>query len=206
MGFILRSSDFRLPTNIKYMTKKYEIVIIGASLGGLHAVKSIIEMIPEEFPLPIVIVLHREAKADPTLQVLISSYGNLKAIEPEDKDEIKPGIIYLAPPNYHLLFEEDHFALTQDLPVNHARPSIDVLFESAAEAYCDKVIGIILTGSSKDGARGLLAIKNAGGFAIVQDPSTAESSVMPESALKSVAEAKILTLDKIAQYIIKLTK
>jgi len=185
---------------------KFEIVIIGASLGGLHAVKTIIKTIPANFPVPLVIVLHREPRADLTLQTLLTDYGTLKVIEPEDKDEIKAGNIYLAPPNYHLMFEDNHFALSQDLPVNHARPSIDVLFESAADAYGNKVIGIILTGSSKDGAAGLAAIKKKGGYSIVQEPSTAESSLMPESALALVADAEILALDKITPFVIKLLK
>lgn len=188
------------------MTTKYKIVIIGASLGGLNAVKAIIEKIPADFPLPIVIVQHREPKADPILQLLLADYGNLKVVEPDDKDEIKAGNIYVAPPDYHLLFEGNHFALSQDLPVNYARPSIDVLFESAADAFGEKVIGIILTGSSKDGASGLAAVKKNGGFAIVQDPSTAESNVLPEAALALVADAEILQLDEIASFMIKILK
>lgn len=182
---------------------KYEMVVIGTSLGGLEAVKAIIEKLPADFPLPIVIVQHREESADETLQLLLTDYGNLKVIEPEDKDEIKTGNIYLAPPGYHLLFEENHFSLSLDLPVNYARPSIDVLFESAADTFGNKVIGIILTGSSRDGATGLAAIKLKGGFAIVQDPSTAESAVLPKAAIALVPDAEILPLGEIASFLIK---
>ncbi|MFY9153957.1 MAG: chemotaxis protein CheB, partial [Prolixibacteraceae bacterium] len=143
--------------------RTYEIVIIGVSLGGLHAVKTIIEKIPDIFPLPIVIVQHRESKSDQTLQMLLANYGHLNVVEPEDKDKIMVGNIYLAPPDYHLLIEENHFSLSKDAPVNYSRPSIDVLFESAADTFGDKTIGIILTGSSTDGALGLAAIKNSGG-------------------------------------------
>jgi two-component system, chemotaxis family, protein-glutamate methylesterase/glutaminase len=183
---------------------KYEIVVIGSSLGGLHAVKAIIEKLPNNFPVPIVIVQHRERNADQTLQILLSSYGNLKVLEPEDKDEIIPGNIYIAPPDYHLLIEEKHFSLSQDLPVNHARPSIDVLFESAADAFANKVIGIILTSSSKDGAAGLATIRFNGGLSIVQDPSTAESDILPKAALALVPDAKVLPLDEIASYVINI--
>lgn len=185
---------------------KYEIVIIGVSLGALEALKTIIEKIPADFPLPIVIVQHRDAEADQTLQILLADYGHLKVTEPEDKDVIKAGNIYLAPPDYHLLVEENHFALSKDLPVNYARPSIDVLFESAAETFGDKVIGIILTGSSKDGASGLVAVKRNGGHAIVQEPSTAESDVMPKAAIALVPDAEILPLNKITDHVLILSK
>lgn len=183
---------------------KYEIITIGVSLGGLDAVKTIIEKLPVNFPLPIVIVQHRKSTTDNTLQILLSYYGKMKVIEPEDKEEIKPGMIYLAPTDFHLLFEEKHFSLSLDPPVNYARPSIDVLFESAADIYRSKVIGIILTGSSKDGAAGLAAIKLRGGYAIVQDPSTAESDILPKVAIALVPDAEILTLNEIASLLVKL--
>ena len=184
----------------------YQIVVIGVSLGGLKAMKTIIEKLPHDFPLPVVIVQHRGKNADETLQLLLTEYGNLKVVEPEDKDEIMTGNIYLAPPDYHLLIEEHHFSLSLDLPVNYARTSIDVLFDSAADAYRNKVIGIILTGSSKDGAAGLAAIKLKGGFAIVQEPTSAESDILPKATVNLVADAKILPLDKIASFLIKISK
>lgn len=185
---------------------KYEIVVIGVSIGALNAMRTLLGQLPSGFPIPVVIVIHRERMPDPTLQQLLAGYGRLSVIEPEDKDEFKPGCIYLAPPDYHLLFEENHFALSQDLPVNHARPSIDVLFESAAETFGPTAIGIILTGSSKDGAAGLAAIKKAGGITIVQEPSEAESDVLPKAAIALVPEAKVLTLKEIAQFLIQISR
>jgi len=185
---------------------KYEIVVIGVSIGALNAMKTILGQLPSGFPLPIVIVIHRERFSDETLQILLAGFGNLPVIEPEDKDDFKPGTIYIAPPDYHLLFEENHISLSQDLPINHARPSIDVLFESAAETFSSKAIGIILTGSSKDGAKGLAAIKKAGGLTIVQEPSEAESDILPKAAIAMVPDAKVLSLKEIAAFVIKNVK
>jgi len=181
-------------------------VVIGVSIGAISAMKTILGKLPSDFPLPIVIVIHRERYADQTLQQLLTEYGHLPVAEPEDKDEFLPGTVYLAPPDYHLLFEENHFSLSADLPVNHARPSIDVLFESAAENFGASVIGIILTGSSKDGANGLAAIQKTGGLTIVQKPSEAESDILPKAALKLVPDAEILSLSDIVSFILKHAK
>jgi two-component system chemotaxis response regulator CheB len=116
-------------------------------------------------------------------------------------------VAYFAPPNYHLLIEEDHtFSLSIEGRVNYSRPSIDVLFESALDAYCSKLIGIILTGANNDGSRGLKKIKDCGGLAIVQDPKTAEVSAMPEAALKISKIDHVLQLEEIAPFLIKITE
>jgi two-component system chemotaxis response regulator CheB len=123
--------------------------------------------------------------------------------EPEDKAEIKPGRVYLAPPDYHLLVENGYFALSIDTPVECSRPSIDVLFESAALAYGRRLIGVVLTGANRDGARGASAIKEGGGYVIVQDPITAKSPAMPEAALTVTQVDRVLALEEIAAALVK---
>lgn len=182
----------------------YELIMIGTSLGGLEAVRRIFEKLPDDFYVPIVLIQHREKDSDDTLQILIESYSNLIVIEPNEKDKIERGKIYIAPPNYHLLIEEDHFAFTLDEPVHHARPSIDVSFESAAEYFGKKVIGIILTGMNSDGANGLKKIKQAGGFTIVQDPLEAEAPAMPNAAIRKSKPDKILQLEEISDFLVEL--
>lgn len=182
---------------------RYNLIIIGASLGGLKAMITIIEKLPKDFPLPIVIIQHREKDSDETLATLLNEKSYIKVIEPDDKDELLSGKIYLAPPDYHLLFEENYISLSSDAHVNYSRPSIDVSFESAADIYGDKVIGIILTGANKDGAKGLQAIKKSGGFTIIQDPDTAEASVMPLAAIELTKADMVLPLDEIGEYLIR---
>lgn len=128
--------------------------------------------------------------------------------EADEKEEIENGVVYFAPPNYHLLIERDHtFSLSADRRVNFARPSVDVLFESAANAYGSELIGVILTGANNDGARGLKKIKDMGGLTIVQDPASAEARYMPEAAIEEVQTVDyILPLEKIKTILIKLAK
>lgn len=183
---------------------KYSLVIIGASLGGLNAVISIIKKLAKDFPLTLVIIQHREKDSDETLLNLLNINSKIEVIEPDDKDPIQRGNIYLAPPGYHLLFEKNCFHLSLDSMVNYSRPSIDVSFESAAENYGDKVIGIILTGTNNDGAQGLKIIKEAGGYTIVQDPLTAEAPTMPLAAIELSKPDQVLTLDKIGEFLLKI--
>ncbi|MBD2414881.1 chemotaxis protein CheB [Nostoc calcicola FACHB-389] len=182
----------------------FKIVVIGTSLGGLSALKIILQRLPVDFSVPIAIVQHRHKESNKTLQELLQESISLPIQEVEDKDEILPRHIYLAPADYHLLVEPGHFALSTDEPVSYARPSIDVLFESAADIYGEQVIGIILTGANHDGMQGLKKIKARGGITIVQEPATAESSIMPEAAISAVAVDWILTLSDIADQIVKL--
>jgi two-component system chemotaxis response regulator CheB len=188
-----------------------EIVVVGTSLGGLYALKILLAGIPANFPIPVVVVQHRYQDSDPKFSTFLQQYSPLPLKEVEDKEAIKPGYIYVAPADYHLLVEagqaEDTlitFALSTEAPVVYARPSIDVLFESAADAYPEKIIGVILTGASKDGAKGLAAIKEQGGYAIVQEPSTAESSILPTAAIAAVVPDWILPLEKIAPLLVQL--
>jgi two-component system, chemotaxis family, protein-glutamate methylesterase/glutaminase len=182
----------------------FELIVIGTSLGGLHALEKLLPVLPLQFPVALAIAQHRYRESDGELVAHLQRQTRLPLMEVEDKQPIVAGHIYLAPADYHLLVEPGHFALSADVPVLHARPSIDVLFESAAEAYRDRTIGIVLTGASRDGAQGLAQIKAYGGVAIVQDPKTAESPTLPLASLAIVPDAKVLPLDQIAPFLIHL--
>lgn len=183
----------------------YNAVVIGASAGGFHALGKLIPKFPKEFSMPIFIVQHISPTSDNYLATFLNKLSNLLVKEADEKEEIKAGYIYIAPPNYHLLIEEDHtISLSTEEKKNYSRPSIDILFETAAIAFGNKLIGIVLTGANNDGAEGLLAIKNAGGFCIVQKPMDAEEETMPVAAIEKAKPDKILKLDEIANFIIKL--
>lgn len=161
----------------------YQIVVVGTSLGGLNALGTVLGGLPKTFPLPIVVVQHRGREVSEGLAEFLARKSALPVVEPSDKQPILPGSAYLAPADYHLLIEPGHFTLSTEAPVQFARPSIDVLFESAADAYGSHVIGVVLTGSNADGARGAERIARKGGLVVVQDPATAESPIMPASAI-----------------------
>ena len=189
----------------------FELVAIGTSMGGLDALEMIFANLPRDFPAAVAVVQHRHQASDRKLSVFLQQYSAMPLKDAEDKEEILPGWIYLAPANYHLLIETRqnkndryYYALSTEASVSYARPSINVLFESVADAYKEKVIGIILTGASDDGARGLAKIKQRGGLAIVQEPATAESRTMPEAAIATVAVDRILPLQAIAPFLIDL--
>ncbi len=163
---------------------KYEAVVIGASAGGSAALAQLLPRLPPTFPLAVIIVRHLH----PLQAGLPFAYQTrdwaLPVKEADEKEPVRPGWIYFAPPNYHLLIESDRtFALSIDERVNYVRPSIDVLFESAAEVYGAGLVGVILSGANQDGAAGLRRIKERGGLAVVQDPATAEVALMPQAAL-----------------------
>ncbi|MBP2282284.1 two-component system chemotaxis response regulator CheB [Flavobacterium sp. CG_23.5] len=184
---------------------KYEAIVIGLSSGGMSAMKVMFSLLPKDFNIPIIVVQHLNARSDSHWIKLLNEKSNLHVKEADEKEKIEPGNIYIAPPNYHLLIEKDKtFSLTIDERVSFARPSIDVLFESAAESYKNKLIGVVLTGSNHDGTNGIKRIKKYGGLAIVQDPLTAESSYMPSSAIAAIAPDYILSLEKIIELLIKI--
>lgn len=164
----------------------YDIIVMGTSMGGLHALEVLLAGLPKRFLMPLVIVQHRHKSSDDSLSVFLQSQCNLPLSEAEDKEAIAPGHVYLAPPDYHLMVEKGRFALSTEAPVCYARPSINVLFESAADAYGQRAIGVILTGASEDGAEGIACIKANGGLAIVQEPTTAASPTMPKAALMAL--------------------
>jgi two-component system chemotaxis response regulator CheB len=173
----------------------YDFVVIGASLGGLHAMSVLLSHLPHDFSVPIAVAQHRAAVPDDDLATIWQRSTTLSVHDAEDKAAIEPSHVYIAPADYHLLVESrELFALSTDPPVLWARPSIDVLFESAAETYRDRVIGVILTGASADGSRGLKAIRERGGCALVQDPLTAECAVMPQAALVATDVNHVLAL------------
>jgi two-component system chemotaxis response regulator CheB len=176
----------------------FALVVIGASLGGLHALEILLAGLPAHFSLPVAIGQHRHQDADDALCAALQRCSALPVGEAEDKEAIVPGRVYVAPAGYHLLVEEGRFALSTEAPVGHARPSIDALFASAADVYATGIIGVILTGASKDGSRGAARIKGRGGVVIVQDPRTAEGSVMPEAAIAATNVDRILPLAAIA--------
>ena len=179
----------------------YELVVIGTSWGGLHALRKVLGGLPPGFDLPVVIVQHRHRDSDQVLVTLLQDHTPLRVCEVEDKSELAPGDVYVAPAEYHVLVEPGHLALSTEEPIRFSRPSIDVTFESAADAYGARTIGVIMTGANDDGSRGLRRIADRGGAAIVQDPATAESPIMPTAALRLVPEAKVAPLDQLGALI-----
>lgn len=162
--------------------------------------------LPEEFSLPIVLVQHRSKDSDRLLVQLLQDATGLKVCEIEDKDVLRAGTVHVAPADYHVLVESGYLSLTLEEPVRFSRPSIDVMFTSAADAYGPATIGVILTGANEDGATGLAAIVKRGGYALVQDPKTAEIRIMPEAALKATPTAEVLSLDDLASRLIELAE
>ncbi len=185
----------------------YEAIVIGLSSGGMSALKLIFSVLPADFKTPVIIVQHISARSDNQWIKLLNDKSNLYIKEADEKEKIENGKVYIAPPNYHLMIERDKtFSLTIDERVSFARPSIDVLFESAAEVYKNKLIGVILTGSNNDGTNGLKRIKGCGGLTIVQDPKTAESAYMPASAIATLKPDYILPLKDITNLLIEIDK
>ena len=182
-----------------------EAVVFGLSAGGFEVIKQLVTSLPVEFSIPIVIVQHISDFSRGEWVGLLDKQCKIPVKEIEEKEEITGGIVYLAPPNYHVLIEYDKtFTLTVEGRVNYARPSIDVLFESAADTYGPSLVGIIGTGANHDGAYGLLRIKECGGITIAQDPNTAEVKVMPKTAVEIANPHLILSVDMIIQYILEI--
>jgi two-component system chemotaxis response regulator CheB len=183
----------------------YEIVAVGASWGGLRALERLLSGLPDDFPPAIVIAQHRSPDVRPHgLSGLLERHARRPVVEAADKDPIERGRIYLAAADYHLLVEPGHFGLSLDDRVQYARPSVDVLFESVADAYRERAVGVVLTGANRDGATGLARIKQLGGVAIVQDPEEAEAHTMPAAALRATEADAVLALSEIAPFLIGL--
>lgn len=179
-------------------------IVIGASAGAVQALSQILPRLPASYPLPVIVVVHVPA-APSGLVTLFRSKCDVSVREPEDKEPILPGAVYFAPPGYHLLVEHDgSFALSTDEPVLFSRPSIDILFESAADSYRNALVGVILTGANEDGAAGVAAIGEAGGTVLVQDPDSAFATAMPSAALARCPSAQSFPLEKIADYLVRL--
>lgn len=194
----------RAPRN--QVERDFQLVVIGCSLGGMNALTTIFGELPETFPVPIAVVQHRYRTSNASLPAHFRRHTRLNVVDADDKQWIRPGCIYLAPANYHLLVENGELSLSVDEPVAFSRPSIDVLFESAADAYREAVVGVILTGANADGARGVARIKENGGFVLVQDPDTAEAPDMPRAAIASTTVDRILPLDRIGPFLVELCR
>jgi len=181
---------------------EYQLIVIGGSAGSLDVLLHVIPKLKANFHIPIVLVLHRMNSYDSTLAELIAAKTTLKVKEVEDKEPIKAGNIYIAPADYHLLVEKDGmFSLDFSEKVNFSRPSIDITFASAADAFGERTLGILLSGANADGVDGMQAIKNAGGLAVVQDPKTAEVSFMPAQAILNIEVDKILKIEEMPDFL-----
>lgn len=177
-------------------------IVIGGSSGALDALALILPALPSGFVTPVALVLHIQPGRPSGLVNLFRTTSSLSVKEAEDKEPIEPGTLYVAPPNYHLLVEsEHHLSLSVDEPVHFSRPAIDVLFESAADAYGRGLAGVLLSGANEDGARGLDRIFAAGGATVVQDPSTAVARQMPDAALRAGCPHRVLSPRDIAPYL-----
>ena len=186
------------------MARRYDLVVIGCSLGGMHALEIILRTLPGKFPVPIAVVQHRHRASNEGLPAFLRRDADLKVCDAEDKQPIRKGSVYLAPANYHLLVERGSFHLSVDDAVAYSRPSIDVLFESAADAYGKALVGVVLTGANDDGARGAERIKKRGGFVVVQDPAEAEAPQMPQAAINRARVDRILPVDRIGPFLVEL--
>ncbi|MCI5143673.1 MAG: chemotaxis protein CheB [Candidatus Electrothrix sp. ATG1] len=185
---------------------RYRAVVIGTSAGGIEASVHILSKLPGQFSLPIIFVQHLHKDQQNVLAQLYRDRTGLKVEEAEEKERILPGHVYIAPPDYHLLIERDEtFSLSVDEKVNYSRPSIDVLFESAADVYGAALVGVLMTGANHDGACGLRRIKKHGGLTLVEDPATAKFPEMPRSALACTEVDHVLSLDNLGDFISSLT-
>lgn len=183
----------------------YRAIVIGSSTGGMEALRILLEVLPKDLPVPILVAQHISPHSDNYLAEFLDNACELSVREAEEKEKAIPGHVYLAPPNYHLLVEKDGFiSLSVEARVSYARPSIDVLFESAAEAYTRGLIGIILTGANSDGSEGLKKIKEYGGLTIVQDPYTAQAEAMPRAAISATIIDYIMPLTEIGRLLSKI--
>lgn len=182
-----------------------EAIVVGASAGALEALSAILPVLPAGYPLPILIVVHLPADKESFLAELLQGKCRIAVRQADDKEPIEPSTAYLAPPDYHLLVEPDRrLSLSSEEPVHYSRPSIDVLFETAAEAYGESLVGVVLTGANSDGAIGLRAIGQAGGTALVQRPDQAHAPAMPEAALRAWPDAQSMGLGEIASFFLSI--
>lgn len=187
--------------------RQIELVVIGASAGGVEALGTLLEALPEDFYPPVAIVIHLPPDRSTSLPQLYSRKCARPVREAEDKEPLVNGTIYFAPPDYHLLVEPDcSLSLSRDEPQHYSRPSVDLLFESAALACRQKVLGIILTGASKDGAAGLKQIRDCGGLAWIQQPDEAIAKTMPTAAIQLAGFNQLLTIKEISEKLSRLTQ
>lgn len=181
---------------------RIDLVVIGSSLGGLEALQTILPALPTWMP-PIAIAQHRIADPAGRLCVLLALHSPMPVVEPDDKTAIAPHTVYLAPSDYHLLIEPGTFALSTEGEVQHARPSIDVLFETAADAYGAGVVAVALSCASIDGVRGAAAIRRRGGQVLVQDPAEARSPILPRAVIAAGAASAVAPLAELTRLLIR---
>jgi two-component system, chemotaxis family, protein-glutamate methylesterase/glutaminase len=186
-------------------TDKYKAVVVGTSAGGFLAVSTLLEKLPQNYSVPIIIVQHRSKEPTNLLEEILQSKCRVKIKQADEKEKIEGGVVYIAPPDYHLLIENDFtFSLSADEPIRFSRPSIDVLLESAASVYKDKLVGIILTGTNNDGVLGIKAIAENGGLVIAQNPKEAQFPTMPLAAIHTKKVDYIFTLSEIQNFLLQL--
>ena len=184
---------------------KYQLIVMGASLGGIEASRTILSYLPKTFCIPIALVLHRNpVSLTDLITEALNKKSNIQVVEAEDKMPVKPKCCYIAPAGYHLLIDDDHFALSTAEKVNYSRPSIDVLFETASDTFHSRLIAILLTGNNADGSCGLAAVNKKGGLTIVQDVNEARAAIMPESAIQATVPDHVLPLKEIGPLLINL--
>lgn len=187
------------------LSRKTDLIVIGASAGGVAAMLYLFKVLPASFSIPIVALLHMPDNRDSNLAEVFQHWVAMRVKEAEDKESVLPGNLYFAPPGYHLSIEEERvFSLSCEPPINYSRPAIDILMESAAYAYGESLVGVLLTGANYDGAKGLMEIKKAGGITLVQDPNEAQSADMPREAINYQKPDYILSLGEIKNMLLEL--
>ncbi|RYZ68444.1 MAG: chemotaxis protein CheB [Proteobacteria bacterium] len=181
--------------------KPVQCIVLGASAGGVEAINRFLQSLTQPLPIPLIITLHI-AKHATFFEHAFRGKIPITVKEAEDKEHWEAGVVYLAPPDYHLLLETDgQFSLSSEEPVCYARPSIDVMFESATYSFGNRAMGILLTGANEDGAKGLFKIHQSGGFCLVQDPREAQCATMPESALKLFSPSHIFSVEEMGRFL-----
>lgn len=184
------------------MMQRHQVVAIGASAGGVEVVCDILEHLSSACKAVFLLVIHVPVSPNTGLSKLLAAKSSLPVVEVDDKEQMFSGHVYLAPADYHVLVEDEvTLSLSNDEPVNYSRPSIDVLFESAADVFGDRLTGVILTGANRDGAGGLAKVISAGGFGVVQDPEEAPCRAMPDAAIRISPSACVMTRLQIIDFI-----
>lgn len=186
---------------------KYKAVVIGGSAGSFQGIVKVLSKLPKDFPLPVIMCLHRLKHIRHGFTEALSLKSIKQVVEPNDKEPIKKGYIYVAPSNYHMSVELGHyFALSTEEMVNNSRPAIDITFSTAAYVYREKLIGILLSGANRDGSLGMKAISEKGGLTIVQDPKECMIETMTSSALKAATIDHVLKVDDLVIFFEELNK
>jgi two-component system chemotaxis response regulator CheB len=187
-------------------SKRYEAIVVGTSAGGFNALSALLENIPPDYSIPIILVQHRAKDSHDLFEEVLQRKCRISIKQADEKEKIVPGRVYVAPPDYHLLVESDRsFSLSSEALVHFSRPSIDVLFESAALAYKHSLVGIILTGANNDGANGILTIRKMGGMTVAQDPEEAQYSMMPQAAIDTKGVQFVWRLSRMKEFMEELS-